>query len=186
MRLFVIILPMFSLILGVLVLSTVVVLFTIIVVSFIFVIIIGAPFLPTDRKIVGTMLDLVRLQSGERFIDLGSGDGRLVIAAAERGANAVGIEVNPLLVIWSRIRIARRGLGSRAKIRWGSFWSTKFSATDVISVFGITEIMPRLERKCKEELPSGARVVSYIFKFPTWEPTFQRGGVRVYQKNPST
>ncbi|MDO8582103.1 MAG: 50S ribosomal protein L11 methyltransferase [bacterium] len=142
----------------------------------------GAPFLPTGKKYVEEMVDLAALQPNERFVDLGSGDGRLVIAAAQRGANAVGYEINPFLVAIARFRIWYSGVGDRATIRWQSFWSADFRAADVISIFGITGIMPRLEKKLSVELRPGARVVSYIFSLPNWKPLVHQHGIRVYRR----
>lgn len=142
----------------------------------------GAPFLPTGKKYVETMLDIAAVQPGERFVDLGSGDGRLVIAAARRGARAVGYEINPFLVVIAYLRIWRAGVRDRATIRWQSFWSADFRAVDVVSIFGITGIMPRLEKKLSIELRPGTRVVSYVFSMPIWKPDVHRDGIRLYKK----
>lgn len=142
----------------------------------------GAPFLPTGQHFVEQMLDAVQLQRGEVFIDLGSGDGRLVIAAARRGAKAIGYEINPFLVAIARIRIWIAGVSTHATIHVQSFWNADLRAANVVSVFGITSIMSRLEKKFERELRPGARVVSYIFSLPNWTPLLHVNGVRVYKK----
>ena len=142
----------------------------------------GAPFLPTGKKYVEEMLDVAAIQPDERFVDLGSGDGRLVIAAAHRGARAVGYEINPFLVAIAYFRIWRAGVGNRATIHWQSFWSVDFRTVDVVSVYGITNIMPRLEKKLTAELRRGSRVVSYVFSLPTWKSVAHHEGIRLYRK----
>ncbi len=142
----------------------------------------GAPFLPTGKKFVEGMLDLAALRPDDLFVDLGSGDGRLVIAAARRGARAVGYEINPFLVAIAYFRIWRAGVRNRATIHWQSFWSADFRSADVVSIFGITGIMPRLEKKLTAELRPGARVVSYIFSLPSWKPEVHKNGIRLYRK----
>lgn len=69
----------------------------------------GAPFLPTDRTKVRAIVSLARVKPGERAVDLGPGDGRLVVALARAGACTTGYEINPLLVLWLRFLIWRAG-----------------------------------------------------------------------------
>ena len=164
------------------VLSVVIVAVLLFFVYFMIAVFTGAPFLPTGKKYVEEMLDLAALEPNEIFVDLGSGDGRLVIAAARRGAHAIGYEINPFLVVIAYCRIWRAGVGNRATIHWQSFWSADFRDVDVVSIFGITGIMPRLEKKLSYELRPGARVVSYVFSMPTWKPEVHRNGIRLYRK----
>src|SRR5688572_29583519 len=82
----------------------------------------GAPFLPTYTQTADRMIEKLNLKQGDKFADLGSGDGRLVIAAAQKGAEAHGYEINPVLVLWSRQKIKRLRLEDRAFIHWKSFW----------------------------------------------------------------
>ncbi|HVS79625.1 MAG TPA: hypothetical protein VHF05_01470 [Candidatus Paceibacterota bacterium] len=129
----------------------------------------GAPYLPTNDATLERMMRAARISPGERMADLGSGDGRLVIAAALAGAEAEGYEINPLLVFLSKRAIAKRGLSERARIRRTSFWKADFRNCEVVTIFGVPSIMPKLEQKLLAELPVGARVVSHSFPFPSWE-----------------
>ena len=95
------------------------------------------------------MIALAQIKPQTKAVDLGSGDGRIVIALARAGVDAVGYEINPILAWWSRIRIYRLGLQSRARIYNQSFWSADLSGFDVVMIFGITHIMGRLEKKLK-------------------------------------
>lgn len=140
----------------------------------------GAPFVPTDEGRVRTMLTLSGLRPGEKLVDLGSGDGRIVIAAAKAGATAEGWEVNPFLWLWSSWRIRMLGLGSLARIRLGSYWGERFHDADVVTLFLITAQMPRMERKLQAELRPGSRVASYAFRFPGWEHQEKKDGVYLY------
>lgn len=128
------------------------------------------------------MIELSELKPGEKAADLGSGDGRIVIAMARIGAIAHGYEINPFLVWWSRYKIRRAGLQDQAFIHLGSFWSKDLSKFDVVTVFGTTHIMKGLEKKLKKELKSNARVISYVFAFPSWEYAQKESAIFVYRQ----
>lgn len=145
---------------------------------------VGASYEGSSREIVEKMIEFSEVKKGERVAELGSGDGRLVIEFAKRGARVEGFEINPFLVLLSRRKIKKEGLEKNAKIRWKSFWRVDLKEFDVVSVFQIGYVMPRLERKLKRELRKGARVVSNKWKFRNWKPgrNFEGGtGVRVYR-----
>ena len=142
----------------------------------------GAPFVPTKGSIVNSMIKLARVLPGEKAIDLGSGDGRLVMALAHAGAEAHGYEINPLLVIISRLNIRRAGLRGRAFVHWRSFWRKDYSSFNIITIYGLIGIMKKLEPKLLSQLPAGARVVSHTFKFPNWPPSRQENGAYLYEK----
>lgn len=141
----------------------------------------GAPFVPTDRRNVEGMLALAALKPGEKLVDLGAGDGRILIAAARAGARAEGWEINPYLWLWSRWQIRLAGVEHLAKARLGSYWPRRLSDADVVTLFLIDTKMPPMERKLRVELKPGSRVVSYIFKFPSWPVSGASGtGLRLY------
>ncbi|OGL72931.1 hypothetical protein A3E39_03440 [Candidatus Uhrbacteria bacterium RIFCSPHIGHO2_12_FULL_60_25] len=142
----------------------------------------GAPYLPTKKDGVAKMVALARVGHGMKAADLGSGDGRIVIALAKTGAEAHGYEVNPFLVWWSRRKIRAAGVADRAFIHRKSFWSTSFESFDAVTVFGITHIMKRLEKKLRRELRPNARVVSNGFVFPIWTPVTDDGCIYLYEQ----
>ena len=142
----------------------------------------GAPYAPSDEGKIRRMVTLARIQKGEKALDIGSGDGRVVIELAKAGAHAFGYEVNPVLWAVSSFRIRRSGLQNVARIYRKNFWRADFSPFDVVTIFGVTYIMPELEKKLLRELQPGARVVSNYFSFPTWKPDVIARGVYVYQK----
>lgn len=140
----------------------------------------GAPFVPSGRKTAERMLELGGVRPGEWLVDLGSGDGRIVIAAARRGMFARGVELNPWLVWWSRWRARLAGVQDRAAFSCGNLWSFNCQPFDAVTVYGLGPIMLRLERKLLAELTPGARVVSHAFKFPNWKPSKVEERVYVY------
>ena len=115
------------------------------------------------------------------MIDLGSGDGTLVMEAAKRGAVVTGYEINIFLVWKSRVKIRRKNIRN-ANIKHKSLWKADVSQADVILLFGIPHMMARLENKLMRELPKGARVVSFTFAFPNWQPVKEKDNVRLYVK----
>jgi cyclopropane fatty-acyl-phospholipid synthase-like methyltransferase len=141
----------------------------------------GIFYVPTDRKKLNKMLEFSSLKSGEKAADLGSGDGRLVIAFAKKGVEAHGYEINPLLVILARINIRRAGLSGKAFIHWKNFWEEDFRKFDIIAVYGFDHIMMKLEKKLKSELAPGARVVSNSFHFPNWPASKEENKVYLYE-----
>jgi SAM-dependent methyltransferase len=142
----------------------------------------GAPFVGSQPDRQKKMIDLLALKPGETVLDLGSGDGRLLVAAAERGCHVIGYEANLFLVWYSRLWLWRRGFGSRSAIHWGDFWRADWSAADAVMLYGFPTIMARLEKKFAAELKPGARIVSATFQLPTWPPTATAGDVFLYKK----
>ena len=142
----------------------------------------GAVFVPSHKQIVKLMVDLAQIKEGMKVADLGSGDGRIVIAMAQAGAYAVGFEMNPILAWWARAKIKRLGLQQRAQIKIGDFWHADLSQFDVVTVFGIDYIMKRLEKKLQAELKPGSVVISNAFVFPTWAKSGSEHSLNIYKK----
>ncbi len=141
----------------------------------------GAVFFPSMRSHARLMAELSGVSYGDRAVDLGSGDGRVVIALAKRGAEAHGFEINPALVLLSRWNVRRAGLAGRASIHWGSFWRVDLGSFQAVTVFQGSFIMKRLERKLLNELAPGARVVSDYWGFPRWKHELARGTLLLYR-----
>lgn len=144
----------------------------------------GAFYVPTKRKYVPRIITMLDPKPGEKVVDLGSGDGRLLIALAEAGAEAHGYEHNPLLVARSRALCRKRGLEKKAFVHMENFWNADLSSFDGAIIYGIPYIMARLEKKLRAELHPGARVVSNAFKFPSWKPAAKDRGVYLYIQPP--
>lgn len=142
----------------------------------------GAPYIPTKVEGVEKILSLIEKRPEMKAADIGSGDGRIVIALAKAGIESHGYEINPILVRISRKRIKEAHLEHLATIHWGDFWKTSFAPFDVVTVFGVSYIMKRLEKKLRQELKPGTQVISLGFQFPTWPLKEKRGGLYVYTK----
>ena len=130
------------------------------------------------------MLDLARVKKGETLVDLGAGDGRFVIAAAQRGLYAVGVEKNPFLILWARCLITFLGLSKRAQMLRGDLFDHELGDVDVLVVYLFPETNQKLQPKLEKELKPGARVLTNTFAFPEWTPitTDEKEGLFVYQR----
>jgi len=130
----------------------------------------GAPFEPTKERQVKKMIKLAKIKKGDKAVDLGSGDGRIVIALAKAGAKeAHGYEINPFLVWISRRKIKKAGLQKKAFIHYGSFWKANLRKYDVITLFQFGTVMNRLKKKFMRELKPGTRVISNHWRFHSWK-----------------
>ena len=126
-------------------------------------------YLPTDRMMVTQMLDLAVVRPSDVVVDLGSGDGRLVIAAAKRGATARGIEYNADLVDEARRLAAFENVADRARFDQGDIFESDFSDATVVTMF----LLPNLNLRLKPTLQAmrpGTRVVSNSFDMNDWDP----------------
>ena len=124
-------------------------------------------WVPTAQALVERMLDVARVGPNDFVIDLGSGDGRMVIAAAKRGARARGIEYNPDMVALSKRNAAKEGVGERAEFVNGDIFESDFSQATVIMMFLYTEINLKLRPKLLDLRP-GTRIVSNTFAMGGW------------------
>lgn len=120
----------------------------------------AAPWVPTRKFDVDSLLDDAGVNKGTNYIELGCGDGRLVKAAAKRGANAIGYELNP--VMWLIATVNNLGV-KNTKIIFKDFWKVDLSKADVVMAFILPRTIPRLDTKAKKELGNKALLVSYIF-----------------------
>jgi protein-L-isoaspartate O-methyltransferase len=141
----------------------------------------GPPYVPSDDESAGQMVKLVKAYKPKRVLDMGSGDGKLMILLAQQGYRVDGVELNPSLVWRSRRAIKKAGLSDKATVRWGNFWRYDVSDYDLVALYVIKHIMPRLEKKLGAELAPGAVVVSNYFVFPNLKPVKQTGRARAYQ-----
>ncbi len=134
-------------------------------------------WIPTPDAMVGKMLDMAKLTTKDYIIDLGSGDGRNVIAAAKRGATALGVEYNPDLVELSRRNAAAAGVSGKAKFVQGDMFEADISQATVMILFLITDNLRKLTPKFLDLRP-GTRVVSNTFEIPGWpiDLTYKLGG----------
>jgi len=137
-----------------------------------------APWVVTPQALVDTMLDMAAVQPGERLLDLGSGDGRVVISAAQRGLHAVGVELDAGLVAMSSESAAEAGVADRTKFVQTDLFEYDFTDADVITFFLLPELTIRL-RPTFFNLRPGTRIVSNTWDMrgteenpeaPGWDP----------------
>ncbi len=126
-------------------------------------------WVPTGQILVEQMLDMANVTAQDVLVDLGSGDGRTVIAAAKRGARALGVEYNPEMVELSRQNAAQEGVSSRATFVEGDLFETDFSQATVVTLFLLPDLNIRLRPTILDMRP-GTRVVSNTFTMGEWEP----------------
>ena len=129
-----------------------------------------APDVATPSQIVEAMLTMAGVGPADVVIDLGSGDGRIVIAAVKQfGAKrALGVEINEKSVAYARAKAAEAGIADRAQFEAQDLFTTDVAAATVVTVYLFPKIMPRLRDKLLRELKPGTRVVSHDFPFPGW------------------
>ena len=131
-----------------------------------------APYYPTPETIVEKMLSLGGLKAGEKMYDLGSGDGRIVIVAAQKfHAEAVGVELDKDLCKQSAAKILKLGLDKNAHIVNGDLLKQNYSSADLVTVYLLPDavnnkVQPLLDRQLKK----GARIVAKDFDFRNWTP----------------
>jgi 16S rRNA A1518/A1519 N6-dimethyltransferase RsmA/KsgA/DIM1 with predicted DNA glycosylase/AP lyase activity len=128
-------------------------------------------FAATPQPVVDAMLRLAQVTAADTVFDLGSGDGRMVVLAAQKyGARGVGIELQPRLVDISRTVARESGVADRVTIIQGDLFEADISAATVVMLWLSPTVNARLAAKLKRELRSGARIVSHQFPIEGWRP----------------
>jgi SAM-dependent methyltransferase len=140
----------------------------------------GAPFVPSTGLVSQKMIEFAGIKPGMKVVDLGSGDGRLLFMAAQKGAYAVGYEINPFLVLYTNLRIFFSPYRSQIRVCWKNFWQADIRGTDAIFIYLLPWRMEELHQKLKFSLKPGARVISNSFIFPKWEVWKKEPGLHVY------
>lgn len=127
-----------------------------------------SPYAPTPDSIVDAMLKLARVVPRDFVIDLGSGDGRLVIAAALQGARGLGVDIDAKLVDYATRSAADQGVADRARFLEQDLFETDVSEASVVTIYLLPSIMDRVARKLRGELVPGTRVVVHDYPLPGW------------------
>lgn len=146
---------------------------------FVFVLAFGAPFLPTLRPQITAALDLLDLKPGQTMLELGCGDGRVLIAAAEKGINVIGYELNPILaaIAWLRTR----KYGKRVTVICGDYWRAEWPEAQGIFAFILTRYMGKLDKKVAQYSHRPLRIASFAFEIPDRKPTEVKDGIFLYE-----
>jgi SAM-dependent methyltransferase len=139
----------------------------------------GAPYVPIRRRDSGALLELTGLKPGQTLVDLGSGDGQLLRLAASRGIRGIGYEINPVMVVVSRVVCWR--YHRLVKIHLANLWQIPLPAADAVYVFLMPRFMKRLDDKLSAEIKQPTRVISYVFEIPGRTPLRQGAGSLIYE-----
>ena len=130
-----------------------------------------APFDPTPQEVVERLLVLAGVRKGDTVYDLGSGDGRVVIAAAKKfGVKAVGFEIDPGLVKLARENVRKQGVEKLVEIRQQDFMTANLAPASVVTLYLSSDGNLALRPALMHQLKPGARVVSYGFDMGDWAP----------------
>jgi N6-adenosine-specific RNA methylase IME4 len=150
----------------------------VIAVCFVAVIAVGAPYLPTLTPQVKAALALADLQPGDTLLELGCGDGKVLIAAAEQGIKVVGYELNPILALVAWVRTRR--YGKNVRIIWGNFWLKQWPESQAIFVFLLPRYMEKLDKKIVQYTTKPVKLVSFAFEVPGKKAAREQQGVFLY------
>ncbi len=141
----------------------------------------GAPYEPSRGQALKSIIKFANPKIRDRIAELGSGDGRICIALAKRGAEVHGFEINPFLVLISRRKIKKLGLQNKIKIYWKNFFKENLSQYNKIVMFQFSTITNKLAKKFKKELKKGSIIVSHYWKLPNWKIKKQECRVYLYE-----
>jgi SAM-dependent methyltransferase len=127
------------------------------------------PYVPTPQRVVDSMLDLGKVGRNDVLVDLGCGDGRIVIGAARRGARAIGIDLDPARIAEARANAKEAGVAPLATFKVGDLFSADLAPATVVTLYLLPTVNLKLRPRLRQELRAGARVVSHAFDMgPSW------------------
>lgn len=140
------------------------------------------PYAVTRPELIDRMLDMAHVARGDRVLDLGTGDGRTLRAAAMRGASGTGIDIDPVLVAEASAAAAREGVADRVTFQARDLFATPLRGYDVVTMYLLPQVNLRLRPHLLADLAPGARVVSHAFDMGDWPPdaTTGVGGDRAF------
>ena len=128
------------------------------------------PYVPTPENVVEKMLELANVGPGDYVIDLGSGDGRIVIGAAKLGAVGHGIDLNPTRVREAKENAGKAGVSDRVVFLEGDLFEADVSKATVVTMYLLSTVNLKLRPVLLEQLSPGTRIVSHSFSMGEWEP----------------
>lgn len=138
------------------------------------------PFVATDRKKIATIMKFANIKAGETVVDLGSGDGRLLLASALRGAKAIGYELNPLLISLSLIHAKLKGILNEVTVIRQSLWKADLKVADVIFVYSLKRDIKKFEDFVYQNAKKGTRIIVNTNPFPNKKPQKHENGIFLY------
>ncbi len=128
-------------------------------------------FVPTPHEVVAAMLEMAKVKAGDRLYDLGSGDGRIPIAAARKfGIRATGIDIDPQRIREANANAQEAGVTKLVDFRQANLFTSDFSDASVITLYLLDSLNEKLRPKLLAELKPGTRIVSHAFRMGDWQP----------------
>ncbi len=141
-----------------------------------------APFVLSARERVDAMVGLAEVTSKDTVVDLGCGDGRILLEALQCGAGkAVGYDLHQGGLWLARFKAWQQGVWPRLELHAQSFWEVDLARFEVVFVYQLPKNMPRILAKIKQECKPGTRIISHAFLFEGWEPERTKGAVYRYR-----
>ena len=143
-----------------------------------------APYVPTKMDSIKKILKMAGVKKGKKFYELGSGDGRVVLEAAEMGAKAYGIEQSFLRVLlsrWKAQKLASHISSGKADFIHGNIFKRSYSDADIIYIYLLHKGVAKLEYKLKKELKKETVIITQKYHFPSWKPYKKIGDFWLYK-----
>ena len=137
------------------------------------------PYVGANKKRIKTIIEFSQIKKGEKVIDLGSGDGRLLFAAGKKGAKAVGYEINPLLIAITKFKIWARKTNN-IEVKKESLWKADLKSADIILVYALRKSMKKFEDYVYKNAKKGTRVIVNTNPFPNKKPKKQNDGIFLF------
>jgi precorrin-6B methylase 2 len=128
------------------------------------------PYVPTPQDVVDRMLDMAKITRDDFHIDLGSGDGRIAVTSAKRGARSMGIDINPVRIAEANENAKKAGVTDRVTFVQGNLFEQDISKANVLTMYLLQSVNLKLRPKILSDLRPGSRVVSHAFSMNEWEP----------------
>jgi 16S rRNA A1518/A1519 N6-dimethyltransferase RsmA/KsgA/DIM1 with predicted DNA glycosylase/AP lyase activity len=141
----------------------------------------GPVYVPSKDKDTKKMVEIANIKKGDVVFDLGSGDGRILIEAAKKGATAIGYEIDPILVFESRKKIKSAGVEDKVEIKLKNMWQANFNQADVIFVYLFPKFLGKLKKILEENLDHTVTVISNDYQIPNKKPDKKEGNIYLYK-----
>jgi 16S rRNA A1518/A1519 N6-dimethyltransferase RsmA/KsgA/DIM1 with predicted DNA glycosylase/AP lyase activity len=151
------------------------------VLSYIFIPIFGPPFVPSKKKAVSKMIELAKPGKNDLLLDIGSGDGRIVLALAKQGFKIHGIEINPFFVLWSNFLLLLNGQWKNARVFWANFNHYNFSKYNIIFCYLFPGTLEKLAPKFAAQLQPNTKIVSNTFLIKGWKEVDHSDKIYLYK-----
>jgi len=137
------------------------------------------PYVGANKKRIKTIIELAQIKKGSTVVDLGSGDGRLLFAAANFEAYAIGYEINPLLVAITKFKISLKK-NNNVEVKKDSLWKADLKKADIIFVYALRKSMAKFENFIYKNAKKGTKIIVNTNPFPNKKPKKQKDGIFLY------